>query len=454
MPGIHVPYRKSSVNEVQSFIEKNALFQKTDNILVAVSGGADSVVLCHLLHQLGYKIGIAHCNFQMREEESDDDEHFVMCLAAKLKVPFYVKRFDTEWYAANNDISVQMAARNLRYAWFEEIRAANNYTVVAVAHHRDDEVETFFINLIRGTGIAGLHGIRPVIGKIVRPMLCTTRLDIEEYASHHRIKYRTDSSNLELKYLRNHIRQKLIPLLREMNPQFDIALKHGMQNLKQLEEVMLVNVQEKREELMQSAGDMMTIDTGKLLLLSNPSFFLFEFLRPYGFSGNIINKILKSMHCDECKQFFSISHRLVKDRDKLLLTPLPVNETVKIFTVAKTCKRLKEPLQLKLSLLNVPENFEVPKEKTTGVFDCKKLVFPLSIRKWREGDYFYPYGMKGRKKVSDFLNDLKLSLPEKENTWLLCNGNEIIWVIGHRTDDRYKVTGKTKKVYVAELICK
>jgi len=447
-----IEIRKSLITEIQEFIISNSLFKPKDKILVAVSGGIDSVVLCHLLHQSSYDFGIAHCNFQLREKESDSDEQFVKQLAEKLNVPYHVKRFDTSSYSKTNKISIQMAARDLRYAWFKEMRLENHYDVIAVAHHQDDEVETFFINLIRGTGIAGLHGIKTRVGNIARPLLFAGRKEIEAFAKENKIKYREDSSNKSVKYLRNRIRLQLIPMLKELNPQIEDSVRNDIKRIRYMEQVMLKVIDEKRQEIITTENDLVKLDIKKLLLLEDRSYFLFEFLRPYGFHGEIIEKILKSMNAKESKRFFSLTHRLVKDREFLFVSAITEKEPEQTFIITKNSKEFNKQLHLKFTKGNFELCFKPIKSYNFAVFDMDKLSFPLTIRKWKTGDTFHPFGMKGKKKLSDLFTDLKLSLIEKESVWLLCNNNDIIWVIGYRTDDRYKVTPATKKVYIAEIL--
>ena len=436
------------------YISKNKLFTKKQKLLVAVSGGMDSVLLCHLLSKADFKFGIAHCNFQLRGRESDADEKFVSQLAKHFNVPFYVKNFNTENYAIDKGVSVQMAARELRYCWFEEIRIKNKYNFIAVAHHQDDEIETFFINLIRGTGIAGLHGIKAKAGWIIRPLLFTERKEIEEYIKKNKIKYREDSSNSSVKYLRNKIRHKLIPFLKELNPDIENTIKSNIERIKQIENIFQQLVGEKREELISKEKDIIKFDIKKLLELKNLEMFLFEFLKPYGFSGDIIGKIASGLKKESGKQFFSPSYRLLKDRTHLLVVPLEKEKKEQTYIITEGYKELNSTLHLKFKKENIVKGFEVIRAASTGMFDLSKLIFPLTIRKWKQGDFFFPLGMKGKKKLSDFFTDIKLSIFDKENIWLLCNGNDIIWIIGHRIDNRYKVTDKTKKVFIAEIVNK
>jgi tRNA(Ile)-lysidine synthase len=472
------------------FIKQEKLFDKNSPILVAVSGGMDSVLLLHLLYEAGFTVAVAHCNFQLRGRESDGDETFVSQLADKLDIPYHVKKFNTTDYAEEKKISIQMAARDLRYAWFEEVRLKNGYNFIAVAHHMDDEVETFFINLIRGSGIAGLHGIKAKTGNIIRPLMFTDRMEIEEYVKKYKIKYREDSSNASLKYMRNKIRHQLLPLMKELNPDIEKTVKGEIERLKQLESLFLEMVEEKRKEIIvqtasplampcrqseesrfpsrrfapqddagrledRQEGSLVKFDIKKILALSQKELFLYELLKPYGFSGDIIATICKSLKGETGKQFFSLTHRLVKDRTQLIVSPIMEIETKQDFIITKGYKELKEPIHLKFKTISITKDFQVKiKDKSIAIFDTAKLRFPLTIRKWEKGDFFYPFGMRGRKKLSDFFTDIKFSLIDKENTWLLCNGNDIMWVIGSRADNRYRITSSTKKVFVAEIVGK
>lgn len=439
------------LEKLNHFIRGNKLFNKKRRILVAVSGGMDSVVLCRLLHEAGYKTGIAHCNFNLRGKESDGDEKFVIKLAGSLNIPLYLARFSTLKYAEEKGVSVQMAARELRYFWFEKIRIENRFDYIATAHHQDDETETFFINLIRGTGIAGLHGIKAKAGKIVRPLLFAGKKDIEEYVEKNKIKFREDSSNLSEKYLRNRIRLKLIPLLKEMNPDIEKTLKRDIGRLRQTEDILKNIIEEKKQEIIKQDAGIIKLDIAKLQALNHTGLFLFEFLKQYNFTGDIIDMIAAGLNATTGKLFYSSTHRLVKDREYLLLSPVAADKTEQTYYIGEGDKELKTPVHLKFRTVSISENIEISKEKNTGMFDYSKLHFPLTVRKWKKGDYFYPFGMKGKKKLSDFFTDLKLSLNDKENTWLLCSGNDIIWVIGYRTDNRYRVK-EMDKTFIARLV--
>ena len=436
----------------KEFISTNSLFDTSHKILVTVSGGIDSVVLCHLLKKTGFEFGIAHCNFKLRGKESDDDEIFVKNLAKNLNVSFHVKKFDTQTYADKSGVSIQMAARELRYSWFEEIRLKYKYDFIATAHHQNDEIETFFINIIRGTGIAGLHGIKAKTGNIVRPLMFADRKQIEIFASKNKIEFREDSSNASVKYLRNKIRHQLIPLLKEMNPDVENSIIKDIKKISQIENVFKLLVEEKKTDIVKCDGRLVFIDIEKTRALQNKELFLFEFLKSYNFSGDIIKNISGSLKRISGKQFFSSTHRLLKDRTNLIISPLKDSNIEKEFLIKKNCSFIKTPLHLKFKTVKNSTNLEILKDKNIACINYDNLNFPLTLRKWKQGDFFYPFGMKGKKKLSDFLTDIKLNIFEKENTWLLCNENDIIWVVGQRLDNRYKINEKTERVLITELI--
>lgn len=442
------------ISQFKEFIKKEKLFNAKHKILVAVSGGMDSVCMAHLFHKAGFDFGIAHCNFQLRGTESDEDEKFVSQLSKRFQAPYHIKKFDTQAYVKKYKVSVQMAARELRYSWFEKIRVKNSYDYIAVAHHQDDEIETFFINLIRGTGIAGLHGIKAKAENIVRPLMFAGRKEIEEFVKKNNILFREDSSNNSLKYLRNKIRHKLIPMIKELNPDIENAVKSGIQRIRQMEAVFREIVEEKKKEIVKQEGSLVRFDIKKLLSLPHNELFLFEFLKPYHFSGDIIGQISKGLKGTSGKIFNSFTHRLVKDRMHLILSPLRAANEDKKFVIPENIKKIDNPLQLKFKKLNISKNFEVMKDSNMAMLDFDKLSFPLMLRKWQRGDYFYPFGMKGKKKLSDFFTDNKFSLLDKENTWLLCDGDDIVWIAGYRIDNRYRITCKTKRVFIAEIVGK
>lgn len=431
-------------------IPKN-LFGSNYTILVAVSGGIDSVALCDLFHKNKIQFAIAHCNFKLRGKESNQDAEFVEQMAEKYNVPFQYIEFDTKTIAKQNKESIQVAARNLRYKWFEEIRKEFNYDFIATAHHQNDSIETFFINLLRGAGIKGLKGISEENGKIIRPLLSATKEDIIAYAKKNKLKHREDSSNLSDKYLRNKIRLKLIPLLKQINPAFEEVVAKNLHHLSEVEKIYSSEIEKKRKQIVITEKEQIVISIKKLLSQESAQTYLFEFLKPFGYSSSIANKIYHQFNNESGKLFFSNTHELLIDRKNLIIRKKKKNAKNKTFTITSQTKKLKNgELDLVFTSINYTKDF--PKKNTIAAIDYEKLKFPLVIRKWEEGDYFFPLGMNGKKKkLSDFFIDNKWSLFEKENCWLLTSNNKIVWIIGHRMDERYKVTDKTKNIYFVEL---
>jgi len=442
------------IQSFQSFLKKEKLIKSSDTVLLTVSGGIDSLVLCELFHQSKIKFAIAHCNFQLRGKESDGDELFVEALAEKYNVPFHTIAFETSSYAKKHKLSIQVAARDLRYAWFEEIRQQFNYTLIATAHHQDDSIETFFINLIRGTGIKGLHGILPIQEKLIRPLLFANKKEISAFAKKNKLKHREDSSNANDKYVRNKIRHSLIPLLNEINKSASANIITTIENLKSVEAVYQKRIDKKRTSLVIEERGLVKISISKLKKLKPIEPYLFEFLYPLGFSSIVVDEIIASLSSESGKQFFSETHRLVKDRDFLLIEEAATkNEVLDTrFKILKSSKELPYGNQtLVLKAMKRPTKLKLVSPATIAQFDFDKLVFPLTLRKWEKGDVFYPIGMKGKKKLSDYFIDKKLSLLEKDNSWVLESNGQIIWVVGQRMDDRYKISPQTKKIYFAEL---
>jgi len=435
----------------KTFVKNNSLFSKADRILLAVSGGIDSVVMADLFYKTGFRFGIAHCNFGLRSKESDLDEEFTRKLAAEYKVPFYTERFDTKAYSALKKISVQMAARELRYLWFEGIRSTLKFDFISTAHHLDDQAETFMINLLRGTGISGLHGILPIQGFVVRPMLFAYRTEIINYAVENRIRYREDSSNLEEKYLRNKIRLKIIPQLEELNPEFKRTLTSEITILREWEKIGRKEIQRKISRLIKKHKGRMIVDLQTLKNTSHPELYAWEILSAYGFNASIISGILEHSAESSGRTFLSSSHRGVINRESLIIEPLAVQKDEPCSMISAKTKRVSKPLGLKLSLVDYGKNDLIPAEREFASLDYNKLTFPLEIRKWKPGDSFYPFGMKGKKKVSDLLIDQKVSLPDKENTFVLCSSGKIAWVIGRRIDQRFRITSKTIKILRIKL---
>ncbi|QYJ67933.1 tRNA lysidine(34) synthetase TilS [Flavobacterium litorale] len=427
--------------QLQKHIDQNLSFLKGKNLLLATSGGVDSMVMVHLFKELQYTITIAHCNFNLRGEESDNDENFIRQYAQDNNIPVYVTRFNTERFASDNKLSIQVAARQLRYAWFHELLQENKLDYILTAHHLDDTIETFLINLTRGTGIEGFTGIPEQNGKIVRPLLPFSRAAIVAYAKANTITWREDSSNASDKYLRNKLRHDVIPTLRLLNPSFSDSFQATLNHLQQVKSLAEdASVLIYKEVVTEGEGQKI-INITSLLRLPNYRAYLYQWLQPFGFTA--WDDIYALPTAQSGKQVFTAGYRLLKDRETVLLEPIK-NEDTQVYEITSEQDKIDYPV--KLILQNIKE-YTTVSDKNQIFIDSKLIKFPLFVRKWQEGDYFYPFGMDGqRKKVSKFFKDEKMSLSEKENTWLLCSENNIIWIIGRRADDRYKVTGKTTTI--------
>lgn len=433
--------------QVFSFIEDENLFSSSDNLLVALSGGADSVALLRVLLHLGYKCTAAHCNFHLRGEESNRDEEFCIALCRELDVELHVIHFDTVGYAKEQGISIEMAARELRYIWFEELCNECGYTHVAVAHHRDDSVETLLLNLVRGTGIAGLTGIRPVNGRVVRPMLNVSRADIVDYLRVLGQKFVTDSTNLQDEYVRNKIRHRLIPLMEELNPSVKEGLAATATRLRSVESIYTKVMNEAVSRVVGEEG--MVVRISDLMNEAEPRAVLFEALRPYGFVSQQVDDIYRALDSDSGRRFANKEWEILKDRNTLLIRP----NNEKNITEMKVHQlpvevALTDGSVLEVNRFLLTPDFQIPRKSSVATLDAAQVEFPLTIRLWEKGDKFTPFGMKGRKKlVSDLLTDLKLSLYEKESQMVVTDAHDrILWVIGRRTDERTKVTERTREI--------
>lgn len=420
-----------------AYISKYNLFNSNDKILVAVSGGIDSVVMCELLYQAKVKFGIAHCNFQLRRKESDRDEVFVKKLAVHYKVDFFSQKFETAKFSAESGISIQMAARNLRFEWLQQTRKQNNYNCIAIAHHKDDSIETFFINLLRGTGIAGLHGILPKQNNIVRPLLFASRKEIESFYKKNKLTHREDSSNKSDKYLRNKIRHHIIPALKKINPNIEDIISKDIEKIKDTEHIYREAITEKKQKVIKKENGRALISIDELKRLNPVNTYLFEFLREYNFTSAVTKDIISSLKNQSGKNFYSSSHRLLKDRNYLIIT---------------NKKEDKPEIEVRFSVKKKTSEFKIPANKNIICLDYDLLKLPLTIRRWKPGDFFYPLGMKRKKKVSDFFIDNKIPLLDKERARVLVSGNDLVWIIGMRIDDRFKITDRTRKLYLCELI--
>lgn len=431
------------INKFEKYYQKNELFAKTDKILLTVSGGRDSVAMVHLFYAAKLNFGIAHCNFKLRGKEADKDEKFVKELANKLNIPFYSISFNTEKFANENKISTQMAARELRYRWFEEIRTQNNFNYIATAHHKNDVAETLLINLTKGTGLSGLHGISTKRGKIVRPLLCFNRTEINDFVESSKIKFREDKSNEETEYVRNKIRHNVIPELEKINPSFIETIFNETQQFEELEQLLEAKINEDKKKCFSKQTENIEIDIQKLIKLKPLKTYLFYFLKPFGFHADDVIDMLNSLEKQSGKKFLSKTHQIIKDRNKLIISILK-NIKNKEFEVNSLKEFSLLPFSLNAKVILKESLKSIKKSKNFAYLDADKLKFPLTIRKWQMGDKFKPFGMKGVKKLSDFFIDEKFSLLEKENVWLLTSNNKIVWVVGHRIDDDFKLSSKTK----------
>lgn len=435
------------ISKVKKYIQDNTLLTDKAKVIIGVSGGADSIALLNILHHLGYECIVAHCNFHLRGQESYRDEYFVEKVATKYKFKYASANFDTKKYIKEESISLEMAARELRYAWFEKIRKEYKAEKIAVAHHQDDSVETVLINLIRGTGIRGLKGIAPINGKVIRPLLCIFREDILEYLRINNMDFVEDSTNKEDIYTRNKIRLNVIPLLKTINPSVVQAIQKTSENLYHTENIFNSYVEKVRRKILSDNK----IDINILLKEKEPKTILFEILFPYGFNASTVDNIFDSINGQPGKVFYSESYQLIKDREVFILE-LMNKEPDSIYTLFEHETNVTEPINMTLETFRKTASFQLEHNPNVIYLDKGKLIYPLIIRKWKHGDKFIPFGMKGHKKVSDYFTDRKFSLIDKNNTWILCSGDDIAWIIGERIDDRYKISNKTIEILKVTLI--
>ncbi len=440
------------LTEFQKYIAKEKLFTLKHKLLVAVSGGNDSMAMCELLKEGGFNFAVAHCNFTLRGAESDADASFVEGYCLRNKIKYFYNSFDTASYAKKNRISTQMAARELRYEWFEQLIKRNKFDHLLTAHHLNDNIETFFINLLRGSGINGLKGIEPKKDKKVRPLLFATREQIEKYIRAKGIIYREDSSNKEDKYLRNKLRHYLVPELKTMNPSIEQTMASELEILRQVNNIVRAEIEKKKKSITLVKRDLCKIDIEKLKKSGSPELFLYEIVKDYGFNSMQAAGICEVMDGLTGKMFFSETHQLVKDRKHLLIRDKSVVEEEEVGIFKKTDK-IKEPVKLDISYYKIKkgEPVKVPSLKNVAYLDADKLKFPMKVTRWQQGDRFVPLGLWHSKKLSDFFVGEKMSLFDKDNQWILRNKDAIVWVIGRRIDDRFKITKDTKNVCIIEL---
>jgi tRNA(Ile)-lysidine synthase len=440
--------------ELQEHIDRKFSFLQDKNLLIAISGGIDSVVLTHLFHRLKFTISLAHCNFSLRGKESYGDEAFVKELGEKLQIHTYSIKFDTEAYAEEKGISTQMAARDLRYDWFQKIAKENNIDYIITGHQKDDVLETFLINFTRGTGLDGLTGIPEIQGNIVRPFMIFSRNEIMVHATKKKIAWREDRTNSSIRYVRNKIRHKVVPVLKELNPNLLDTFYNTLENLKGSQQIVKDRIQNVKEKITLIHKKELHFSIAELKKLSNPKIYLYEILKEYGFTE--WNDVADLLDCQSGKQVFSKTHRLLKDREVLILSKILQPEETEHIEIPENTTEIKTPISLKFETVTIPfdtKNHQnkvleelIFDDKDTISIDFDNIEFPLILRKWQKGDYFFPIGLNGKKKVSKFFKDEKLSLTDKENVWLLCSKNDIVWVVGKRLDNRFKVTKSTSKI--------
>lgn len=432
------------------FINTHQLFKPSDTILLTVSGGKDSVLMTTLFAECGFNFAIAHCNFTLRGEESLRDENFVKNLAKRLQVPFYLKTFDTQNIAAEQKISIQMAARQLRYNFFRELQISEKFDKIAVAHHQNDSIETLLINLIRGTGIAGLHGIKRDRDHIIRPLLCFTADEIDTIVSENGIKYVEDSSNASNKYMRNKLRLDIIPQMEQLNPSLAQTFKNSINYFSQLEELLNERVDHLKSQLIKHKNGVLMIKTDDIINLKPQQLLLFELLKPYGFNPTQVENLISCLSGSSGKQFFSNNYVLSLDREHIEISPLQNHTLLSEKNIVSLDNYLFNEYEL---TLKETSGFQAEVNNKNKIqVEAEKLIFPLKLRYWQKGDTFKPFGMKGFKKLSDYFINQKIPLQQKTQIPILVNGNdEIIWICGYRSDDRYKVNLNSEKIITFEL---
>ena len=432
----------------EKYIEENELFTHDDKILLTVSGGVDSMVMMALTAAAGYKFGVAHCNFQLRGKESDEDELLVEREAKRLGVEFYNKRFDTTGEMERTGESMEMAARRLRYQWFRELCDEHGYTAIAIAHHSNDSIETFFINMLRGTGLRGLTGITTQVGRLVRPMMFATRKDIHDYAVAHRIPFREDSSNRSTKYLRNKVRIGLVPMLKEINPQFTTIMRRNIARLSQAQDFINAAIDILKGESLEHNGDIDILRVGKIRPTLPRNYVIYEILNSeYGFKGDVVDALCHALDAGATgRRFYSREWVAVVDRGDVVVAQITDEDSCETIVEKGVARSYIGGSVLYYEYCNIDFIDTLDQGDNVALLDADKLKFPLRVRRWQEGDWFVPFGMSGRKKLSDYLIDKKVSMAEKSRQFVLLSGDDIVWVVGRRLDDRYAITRKTENV--------
>lgn len=432
------------------YIDQENILLPEQRVLLAVSGGIDSMVLADLFSNTGFDFGVVHCNFGLRGKDSDHDESFVADWAARHQKKYFSKRFDVN-NLVNSGKSIQMAARELRYAWFQELLKQHNYHFIATAHHANDSIETFLFNLSKGTGLKGLRGIMPRQGYIIRPLLFASRQQIEAYAHDHKIQWREDVSNATTKYSRNLIRHKVVPVLQSINPSLEATFLNTQKRIIGADLLLTEYIELIKANLCRETEEGIDIDVEKLSAHTYPQAILWELIQPFGFMYDQLDNIMMVLQKGLTgKKFFSSGYVLYADRGMVNLRKKSPEEEVYIEILQPGQEVFTGKYQVRADLIDA-ENFEKPQSNFTAMLNAEKLIWPLILRNWKKGDTFKPLGMKGHKKVSDFLIDNKVPLHKKSGIMVVQSGNDIVWLAGYRPDDRYKVKGRTRKIIKLEI---
>lgn len=433
------------LNQLKDYIEKYDLFKPADKIIASVSGGIDSMVLIHLLHETGFSFAIGHCNFQLREEESDKDESFVIDAAKKYGVRIFTTRFDTASFARENGISIQMAARDLRRQWFEKLCEEQGYDKICTAHHLNDSLETVIFNLAKGTGISGIKGISPQSGRFVRPLLFASREMITRFAKDHYIHWREDRSNSSIKYARNKIRHYVVPELKKINPNLEATFLLSAEKLLAADEFYHEAIRAMSKELVSRQNGVTAIDIQRLTNVSHPAVVLYEIIKDYGFNFHQAKQIVEGIQNQSGRTFFSAHYQVVQDRQHFLVSTLSEHHSEAIFVDKYSVSASFGEETFVFEECDIRDFTMVP-GPGVACLDVDLLKFPLKIRHWKKGDYFFPLGMNGKKKVSDFMIDKKIPVNLKAQAMTIFSGNDLIWLVGHRIDHRFRITDNTRKV--------
>ncbi|GAA0561365.1 tRNA lysidine(34) synthetase TilS [Chitinophaga japonensis] len=441
---------KDLLTGLREYITRERLFAAGQPLLLAVSGGADSVAMTHLFHKAGVPFAIAHCNFQLRGTESERDEQFVRQLAETYKAPLYTTRFDTAAYMEQHRVSLQVAARELRYQWLEDTRAAEGYAWIATAHHMQDNVETVLMNFCKGTGLAGLHGILPVQGKIIRPLLFAQKEELLAYINEQGLSFVEDSSNITDKYTRNFFRHRVLPPILEAYP---AAVPHMAGTIERVREAELLYqeaVTRHKKKLLVQQGNTFMVPVLKLQQTAPLHTIAYELFREFGCSPAQVSQVLELLQSESGRYVATATHRIIRNRQWLLITPLAQQEAAVIVIEKEQSHVHAAGGHLKLRIQDRAALGSIPAAVNVACLDSKHIRYPLLLRRWKQGDYFYPLGMAKKKKLSRFFIDQKLSLPQKDNVWVLESAKRVVWVVGMRIDDRFKITEGTQEVLCLE----